>query len=173
LLGLAAIGRLRPGLIDHVTVAGAAWFQEQEYGGQVERGAAALCDRGVDVRVVGHVDDVIDIIDAHDVVLHTSILPEPFGQVVVQGMARGRVVVAAGAGGPAETIEHERTGYHYVMADERSLAEIVERALCDEVRTRKIQVAARAAGRQYHPDRSADRLRSVLNAHGSPRMVLR
>ena len=31
-------------------------------------------------------------------------MPEPFGQVIVQGMARGRIVVAADSGGPAEVI---------------------------------------------------------------------
>ena len=31
-------------------------------------------------------------------------IPEPFGQVVIEGMAAGRAVVAADGGGPAEVI---------------------------------------------------------------------
>jgi glycosyltransferase involved in cell wall biosynthesis len=97
LLGLQALAGCRPARRLRVTVAGGAWFGEH---GQDERVRQFVRENPqLDVDVLGHVHDVIPLIDRHDVLLHTSLLPEPFGQVVVQGMARGAVVVAADRGG--------------------------------------------------------------------------
>ena len=43
--------------------------------------------------------------------VHASVVPEPFGQVVAQGMAAGVPVVAADAGGPAEMIDDGVNGF--------------------------------------------------------------
>ena len=42
---------------------------------------------------------------APNVLVHCSVVPEPLGQVVIEGMAAGLGVVAAGGGGPLEIIE--------------------------------------------------------------------
>jgi glycosyltransferase involved in cell wall biosynthesis len=42
--------------------------------------------------------------DAADVVLHTSTVPEPFGRVVLEGLALGKTVVASQLGGPSEIL---------------------------------------------------------------------
>ncbi len=57
------------------------------------------------VTFLGARDDVPEIIAASDVVLHASTEPEPFGLVVVEGMALGRVVIASNLGGPSEIID--------------------------------------------------------------------
>ena len=57
------------------------------------------------VLFLGPRDDVPDIIAASDVVVHASTDAEPFGLVVVEGMALGRVVVASKLGGPSEIID--------------------------------------------------------------------
>jgi glycosyltransferase involved in cell wall biosynthesis len=56
------------------------------------------------VAFLGQRDDVPDIMSAADVVLNASTAPEPFGLVVVEGMAVGRPVVATRHGGPAEIV---------------------------------------------------------------------
>jgi glycosyltransferase involved in cell wall biosynthesis len=56
------------------------------------------------VAFLGQRDDVPDIMNAADVVLSASTAPEPFGLVVVEGMAVGKPVVATRHGGPAEII---------------------------------------------------------------------
>ena len=56
------------------------------------------------VSFAGERTDAASIMHAADIVLHASTRPEPFGLVVVEGMALGRAVVAAGSGGPAEII---------------------------------------------------------------------
>lgn len=57
------------------------------------------------VTFLGSREDVPDVIAASDVVLHASTDPEPFGLVVVEGMALGRVVIASSLGGPSEIID--------------------------------------------------------------------
>jgi glycosyltransferase involved in cell wall biosynthesis len=59
---------------------------------------------GDQVAFLGQRDDVPDIMNAADVVLSASTAPEPFGLVVVEGMAVGKPVVATRHGGPAEII---------------------------------------------------------------------
>ncbi len=56
------------------------------------------------VTFVGERSDAAAIMQAADIVLHASTRPEPFGLVVVEGMALGRAVIASGIGGPAEII---------------------------------------------------------------------
>lgn len=58
----------------------------------------------------GHVADPLAEMANADIVVHYSRLTEPFGQVVAEAMAAGRVVVAAGAGGPTELIVDGETG---------------------------------------------------------------
>ncbi len=65
-------------------------FGEDEYAdelrgpGQVELG---LADR---VTFTGFVDDVAAMLADVDCLVHASVIAEPFGQVVVEGMAAGR-----------------------------------------------------------------------------------
>ena len=43
-------------------------------------------------------------------IIHTSLKPEPFGRVIIEAMASGRIVIAAKAGGPEEIITHMENG---------------------------------------------------------------
>lgn len=73
-----------------------------------------LCRRlGLKSHVVfaGFRKDVARVIRAMDVLVHASILPEPFGLVVIEGMACGVPVVAADSGGPLEIINNGVDGF--------------------------------------------------------------
>jgi glycosyltransferase involved in cell wall biosynthesis len=59
---------------------------------------------------------------AVDIVVHASTHPEPFGLVVAEAMASGRVTVASGAGGTAELIESGRNGFLHRPGDVEDLA---------------------------------------------------
>ncbi|WP_141335194.1 glycosyltransferase family 4 protein [Paenibacillus sp. tmac-D7] len=62
------------------------------------------------VTMLGHVNNITDLMSQADLLVHTSIVPEPFGQVIVEGMAVGLPVIASDAGGPKEIVVHEQTG---------------------------------------------------------------
>lgn len=84
-----------------LTIVGGAHFGEDAYRKRLETQVAGLPG----VRMAGHVDDVPSVLASHDLMLHTSRRPEPFGQVIVQALAAGVPVIAPDAGGPAEILE--------------------------------------------------------------------
>jgi len=56
------------------------------------------------VSFLGERTDAPDLMQAADIILHASTTPEPFGLVVLEGMALGKAVIASGIGGPTEII---------------------------------------------------------------------
>jgi glycosyltransferase involved in cell wall biosynthesis len=87
----------------HLAFVGGVPPEAQGYLRELEEkvSAADLLER---VSFLGERPDVPDLMRAADVVLHASTIPEPFGLVVLEGMALGRAVVASHLGGPAETV---------------------------------------------------------------------
>ena len=108
-----------------LVLVGGALFGEDDYVEELHRLAARL---GVANRVhfIGSRDDVPVWMKAMDVVLHTSLKPEPFGRVIIEGMAAGRPVVASGAGGVTEIVQHRVNGWLIQPGDVVALADAIE-----------------------------------------------
>jgi glycosyltransferase involved in cell wall biosynthesis len=106
--------------IQQATMAGGSFFHEEDYRRHVVRLAAAAY---TPIEVLDHQDDLDALFDRANVLVHTSTSPEPFGQVIVQAMARGLLVVAPNAGGPAEMIADGENGFLHQMGDAASLAD--------------------------------------------------
>lgn len=64
---------------------------------------------GEDAVLAGHRDDVMAVLDAADILLHPS-RRDAFPTVLLQGLAAGVPIVAAGVGGIPEIIEDGRSG---------------------------------------------------------------
>jgi glycosyltransferase involved in cell wall biosynthesis len=97
------------------------------------------------------------------VLVHASTIPEPFGQVILEGMAAGVPVIAAGAGGPAEILEHGRTGILYEPNDGAALAGCMRR-LQDPALRERLSAAAREEVRRYEPKIVASDLQRLYAA---------
>jgi len=54
---------------------------------------------------------------------------EPFGLVILEGMLYGLAIVAADVGGPAEILEHGRTGLLFPARDVKALSDALQRLL--------------------------------------------
>jgi glycogen synthase len=67
---------------------------------------------------------------------------EPFGMVILEGMLYGLPIAAANVGGPAEILEHERTGLLFPARDAAALAHTLLRLVTDPVLCRQIGLAA-------------------------------
>jgi glycogen(starch) synthase len=67
---------------------------------------------------------------------------EPFGMVVLEGMLHGMAVAASAVGGPAEILEHERTGLLFPSGDPRALADTLLRLISDRAFCRRLGQAA-------------------------------
>jgi glycosyltransferase involved in cell wall biosynthesis len=70
----------------------------------------------------GYHRNVADLVMVADVVVHASILPEPFGRVVLEAMACRKPVIASLAGGVTEIVDHGRTGLLFPPGDDQALA---------------------------------------------------
>ena len=84
---------------------------------------------GVDLRMVGHCDDMPAALLLADVVVSASVEPEAFGRVVIEAQAMARPVIAAAHGGAAETIEHGATGLLVPPGDAAALGAALDRVL--------------------------------------------
>jgi glycosyltransferase involved in cell wall biosynthesis len=142
-------------------VVGSALFGEHEYAARLESLARALQIRDR-VDFVGHVDDVDAVLFDLDLLVHASVLPEPFGQVVVEAMAAGVPVVAAAAGGPTEIVTDGLDGLLTPPGDVGELAFALARLDLDpRLRQRLSQGGFRRAA-DFTPQRAAV---AVLDAY--------
>ena len=96
-------------------------YQEELVATAKSRG---LTDR---VRFLGFRDDIPELLNAVDFVVHTSISPEPFGRVIVEGMLAGKPVIATRAGGACEIIQDGETGCLVPPGDSAALAVALRR----------------------------------------------
>jgi glycosyltransferase involved in cell wall biosynthesis len=152
---------------ERAIVIGGALFGEDGYARELEALAASL---GIAERVEfrGFRTDVWDELSRLDVLVHASVTPEPFGQVILEGMAAGVPVIAARAGGPAEILDDDLTGVLYEPNDPLQLAGAMRRMRDPELRDR-LSAAARVAVRRYEPRVVAAELQRLYAAVASAR----
>lgn len=78
---------------------------------------------------IRHVTDVPAAMLVSDIVLSTSIEPEAFGRIAIEGQAMGRVVIASDIGGSKETVIDGITGKLFKSGDADDLANAIKWAL--------------------------------------------
>jgi glycosyltransferase involved in cell wall biosynthesis len=131
LLRAAAELRVRPA---RILLVGGTFFGEEPYRAELERLADQL---DLPVTFTGHVDDPMEHMRRADVLVHCSVLAEPFGQVVVEGMAAGCAVIASRPGGPAEIVEPGVSGLLVDGGDREQLTAVLDQLIASrELRER-------------------------------------
>lgn len=71
-----------------------------------------------------------DIYSSLDILIHSSIKPEPFGRVIVEAMSYGVPVLSTGLGGAGELVNDERA-FCYEPAHDHMFVEALELAILD------------------------------------------
>ena len=137
---------------EQALIVGGALFGEDEYRATI---TALIDELGLSERVelTGHVDDVSGMLGRMHVVVHASVIPEPFGQVVVEAMAAGRAVIASAEGGPAEIIRPDVDGVLVPPRDVQALAAALRRLAADPEERHRLGVAASEAVQRFTPER--------------------
>lgn len=140
------------------------------YGRQVREEAARL---GIQDRVwfTGFIAEPREAYALLDVLVHSSIDPEPFGLVLTEAMAFGIPVVAARSGGPLEIITDGVDGFLMDPRDPEPVGILLARLLADrELRERIGRAGRESVVRRFDPDvyvtRIAEVYDGVLSAQG-------
>ncbi len=157
---LDGFARAFPDGTERAVVIGAALFGEDEYAASLPNLAERLsiADR---VDFVGFQNDVFGVLAELDVLVHASTLPEPFGQVVIEGMAAGLPVIAAAAGGPTEIITDDVDGILVPPNDPDALARALVRLAGDPQLRSRLGERARRRARDFRPERVAAEMANV------------
>jgi glycosyltransferase involved in cell wall biosynthesis len=119
-----ALLRARSREMHLVIVGGDAYNLSAEYAASLPGLVAGLGLTDA-VTLTGQVPDAGPYIEQMDVLVNASD-PEPFGIVLLEGMARGVAVVAVDSGGPAEFIENGTTGILARTGEPEALADALE-----------------------------------------------
>ena len=93
----------------HVCLVGDALFGEDAYA-EALRSRAAMPDLAGRVHFLGFRKDVAELMKVMDVIVHASILAEPLGRVIIEGMLARKPVIATRAGGAVEILRDRETG---------------------------------------------------------------
>jgi glycosyltransferase involved in cell wall biosynthesis len=143
LLEAQALLRARGHALHVVIVGGDSWGLSPEYAASLPK----LIDRlglADAVTMTGQVPDAGPYVYEMDILVNASD-PEPFGIVLLEGMARGVAVVAVDSGGPAEFIENGKTGMLARSGEPDALADALEPLLVSA----SLRESVAQAGREH------------------------
>jgi glycosyltransferase involved in cell wall biosynthesis len=129
-------------------IVGAALFGENEYDQEVKRLPNQLGIEDV-VEFSGFRSDVDQVIAGLDLVVHASTTGEPFGQVIIEGMAAGKPIVATNGGGVPEIVADGSTGILVPMGDAQAMADAICRILADPARAKEMGIQGRQRVENY------------------------
>jgi len=101
------------------------------------------------VFVTGFRADVANYVAALDIQIHASIAPEPFGRVLLEGMALAKPLVASGGGAVPEIVENGRSGLLFEPGSPAALADALRRLLLDPAAAVRMGQAGRERLEQH------------------------
>jgi glycosyltransferase involved in cell wall biosynthesis len=139
-------------------IVGDALFGESAYRANLEERVATMNGRVV---MLGAVSDVAGVLQDCDVVVLGSRSPEPFGNVVTEAMAAGRIVVVPRQGGVLDFIEDRRNGFFYEPNSEQSLADVLRAVATGRVDRAAVASAARLTASTFSAPAVAERVRRL------------
>jgi glycosyltransferase involved in cell wall biosynthesis len=147
---------------------GSALFGEDGYAASLEAQAQRI---GIasQVQFRGFREDVWGELRELDVLVHCSVRPEPFGQVVLEGLAAGVPVIAANAGGPAELITNGVDGILTAPGSGEELAAALLRLAGDSDLRARLSAAGRRRGLDFTPERAVTHLLAFYERVLQPR----
>jgi glycosyltransferase involved in cell wall biosynthesis len=131
----AAVRRRFPNAI--FKIVGAALFGEEQYEAELRRLCTELDMNGA-IEFTGFCSNVTGLIAELDLVVHASTIAEPFGQVIVEGMAAAKPIVATNGGGVPEIVLDNVTGFLVPMGDASAMAEAICKIVADRALARRM-----------------------------------
>jgi glycosyltransferase involved in cell wall biosynthesis len=144
-------------------VGGTLFGIESEYQKELKDLAESLNLNG-SLNFAGHQSCVQSFLNSADIVVHSSIQPEPFGLVLLEAMNAGKPVVASNKGGPVEIVENGVTGYLIPPNDPQELANAIITLLRNgTLRTKMGQAAQERVKKHFNPSKMIQQLQSLYS----------
>jgi len=159
-LFLRAFAEAFPGDHARCVLVGASLFGEDDFAQRLH-GLADELGLGGRVEFRGFRSDIWGELARMDMLVHATLIPEPFGQVILEGMAAGVPVIAADAAGPAELISDGVNGVLYPIGDQAALAGAMRDLAADAQRRARLVQGGIASLSPYHPDQVATLLQQL------------
>jgi glycosyltransferase involved in cell wall biosynthesis len=160
LAAAATVERLRPGRAKFFIVGGPVY---STHGSQWSADELAGLARALNVEVtlVPFVNDSAKAIRSLDVVVHASTRPEPFGRVIVEGMACAKPVIFSDEGGAREIGRPEVDTLAFEARSADALAREMVRLLDDVSLRRRLASAASERAREFDVTRFRERVHGI------------
>jgi glycosyltransferase involved in cell wall biosynthesis len=158
---LEALARVSPDVPIRGYIVGAPIYQtDGSQWSEVElRGEADRLGLAGKVGFTGFIEDSAAAMRSLDIVVHASTQPEPFGMVIIEGMACGKAVIASSAGGAMELFSDSENALAHAPGDFAGLARQIERLARDPMlRSRLGEAGRKTAEGHYHGKRLAAEL---------------
>jgi glycosyltransferase involved in cell wall biosynthesis len=116
------------------------------------------------VGFTGFLEDVPAAMRSLDIIVHASTQPEPFGMVIIEGMACGKPVIASQGGGASELFVDGHDALAHPPGDAATLARQIERLAGDEALRQRLGRAARMhTERLFHRKHLGDALLALYS----------
>ena len=106
-------------------------------------------------------DDVPDVMNAMDVVCHTSVRGEPFGRVIIEGMSVGKPVVATRAGGVPEFVRDGSDGLLVEPGDSAELAGVLMKLFGDADERHRLGTHALEAVKRFRVSHHVEQMMEI------------
>lgn len=159
---LRAFALAFPNGAERAVILGAVQCGEDDY---LQRLHVVAEELGITDRVDfrGHQPDVLEALADVDVLVHCPLIPEPFGRVIIEGLASGAAVLARGDGGSAELITHGVDGVFYDPTHAETLVQRLRQLARDPELRNRLGTAGRMTAAVYRPELIARRIESVYD----------
>jgi len=147
-----------------LVVGGALFGIDIDFPGYLENLAMEL---GVKNKVMftGHIHNVRDYMQTSDAIVHASVVPEPFGLVIVEAMMCAKPVIATNIGGPREIVADGECGYLVPPSDPESMAEAIGKLLSStEIRERMGQAGKARVEEYFNPHKTVRKLEDIYTS---------
>lgn len=106
----------------------------------------------------GHISGVTEAMAGVDVLVLPSRRPEPFGQVVAQGLSLGLVVVVAAHGGALEQVSHGENGLTFEPNSVSDLARVLEEIVTRPDLVTRVRKGTGSVFERFSDDKAIARL---------------
>ena len=133
----------------------------------LERLKTIIKDLDIEENIIftGYQSNVSDHMNAMDIVVHTSILPEPFGRVLIEAMALSKPLIGSRDGAVVEIIDEGKTGLMFEPGNSADLAQAITSLLEKPEYARELGINGRTRlDEEFHINKNIEKTQNMYQS---------